>query len=79
MTANKEVALSDYDARKVDYTIMIIGKYALARGISRRDAFFELLGCGGIDALDEFYDVEHTLPVSTTVDDLRALHERGAA
>ena len=67
------------ESRKVDYTVMIIGEYAKARNIPVKDAFFELLGCGGIDALDEFYDIEHTLPVSSTIDGLSALYARSAS
>lgn len=71
--------MPESERRKVDYTVMIIGKYAQARGLPRKDAFRELRECGGIGILDEFYDIEHTLPVSTTVEDLMALHARGAA
>ena len=71
--------MTGYQSRKVDYSIMIIDKYAQTRGLALDDAFFELLECGGIDALDEFYDVEHTLPWSTTVDDLVALHAGSVA
>ena len=71
--------MSELDSRKVDYIVMILGEFARHEGVPVKDGFFKLLGCGGIDALDEFYDVEHTLPVSTTVADLAALCARGSA
>ena len=70
---------SEGEARKVDYTVMIIRAYAKEKGLGVKEAFFQLRDCGGIEALDEFYDVEHTLPVSSTLDGLTALHARSAS
>ena len=71
--------MSESEKRKVDYTVMIICSYAKACGISAKEGFFQLLACGGIEILDEFYDIEHTLPVSTTVEDLQSLYARSLA
>lgn len=68
--------MSDAESRKVDYMVMIISEYAKSKGLSVKAAFFQLLGCGGIDALDEFYDIEHTLPVSSTIEGLSDLYAR---
>ena len=71
--------MSEGESRKVDYVIMVIGEYAKAKGLSVKEAFFQLLACGGIEALDDFYDIEHTLPVSSTIEGLSALHARSIA
>ncbi|MBQ9041687.1 MAG: DUF3791 domain-containing protein [Eggerthellaceae bacterium] len=71
--------MSDAESRKVDYVVMIISEYAKSKGLSVKGAFFQLLGCGGIDALDEFYDIEHTLPVSSTIEGLSDLYARSAS
>ena len=71
--------MSKDESHKVDYVVMVIGEYAKANRLSVKDAFFQLLECGGIGALDEVYDVEHTLPLSMTVADLGALHARSVA
>ncbi|WP_172136375.1 DUF3791 domain-containing protein [Adlercreutzia sp. ZJ473] len=62
--------------KMVDYMVMIVNEYADFSGISQKEAFSRLLSCGGIDALEESYEVEHTLPVSSTLDALNALYAR---
>lgn len=71
--------MPDTESHKVDYVVMIIGEYAKSKELSVKSAFFQLLGCGGIDALDEFYDIEHTLPVSSTIEGLSDLYARSAS
>lgn len=68
--------MSESDKKKVDYVVMVVFEYAREAGISAKQAFERLLACGGVDALDEFYDIEHTLPLSQTVSDLEALYAR---
>ena len=62
--------------RIADYLVMIVSEYALEKGISTIVAFQRLDSCGGIRALEENYDIEHTLPISSTIDALDALYER---
>ena len=71
--------MSDYDSKKVDYGFMVIGAYAREHGLSRKESFNQLVECGGIQALDEFYDIEHTLPLAQTIDDLTSLYARTAS
>lgn len=64
----------------IDYIVMIVSEYAQAFGLTQEAAFRELDAAGGIAALEENYEIEHTLPISSTVDALRALciHSQGA-
>ena len=59
-----------------DYVVMILCEYASEKGITTIDAFKRLDSCGGIQALEENYDIEHTLPISSTIDALDALYAR---
>lgn len=62
--------------RKADYMVMIVDEYADAMGISPKEAFDRLDACGGVDILEECYEIEHTLPISSTIDALDALCKR---
>ena len=59
-----------------DYMVMIVFEYASEKGLSTIEAFRCLDSCGGIKALEENYDIEHTLPISSTIDALDALCAR---
>ena len=59
-----------------DYMVMIVSEYALENGISTVEAFRKLDECGAILALEENYEIEHTLPVSSTLEALDALCAR---
>ena len=65
----------DYE-KKADYMVMIVSEYACERGLSTVEAFRLLDSCGGIQALEESYDIEHTLPISSTIEALDALCAR---
>ena len=71
--------MSDFEKKKVDYVVMVVFEYAREMGISVKQAFVRLLDCGGIEALNEFYDIEHTLPLSQTVRDLDILYTRSGS
>lgn len=62
-----------------DYMVMIVSEYASEKGLTQTEAFQKLDECGGISALEETYDVEHTLPISSTIDALDALCVRKGA
>lgn len=59
-----------------DYMVMIVSEYASEKGFTPLEAFKRLDSCGGIRALEENYDIEHTLPVSSTIAALDALYAR---
>lgn len=68
--------MSERDGKIIDYIVVIVSEYAEHRAISVADAFALLYASGGIDALVENYDIEHTLPLMSTVEGLDALVAR---
>jgi hypothetical protein len=52
------------------YMVMCIDEFAQRKDLSSKDAFLYLRQFGGIRFLDEFYDIEHTLPFDDTMDTL---------
>ncbi|MBQ9003911.1 MAG: DUF3791 domain-containing protein [Eggerthellaceae bacterium] len=66
---------ADY-GKIADYMIMIVSEYASDKGITDLEAFWKLDACGGIEALEENYEIEHTLPISSTIEALDALCAR---
>jgi hypothetical protein len=61
-----------------DYIVMVIGEYALLHGISLQDAFCILDGAGAITLLEDMYEIEHTLPLSSTLEGIDSLVDRMA-
>ncbi len=67
---------------KIDYMVVCVNDYATRHGLSNVDSFDYLLRNKGLDFLEECYDVEHTLPLDTALEDLDAVckrHERVGA
>ena len=65
------------DIRKESfYFVMIISMIAKKYGISIHETYEYLRQYKGIEFLQEFYDVEHTLNSDDVVDDLLAICER---
>ena len=62
--------------RIADYMVMIVSEYAFEKGLTTLEAYRRLDSCGGIRILEENYDIEHTLPISSTIDALDALYAR---
>lgn len=58
---------------KIEYTVLCISEFARSHRLTLRQAFGLLKSRGGIDFLDEYYDVEHTLSIDDAIDDLTAL------
>ena len=69
-------AVSERDGKMIDYIVVVVSEYAEHCAISVADAFARLYASGGIDALVENYDIEHTLPLMSTIDGLDALVAR---
>lgn len=61
---------------KLEYTIAVIGEFASAHSISTAKAFEYLDKFKGLDFIDRFYDVEHTLSFEDVVEDLTAYCKR---
>jgi hypothetical protein len=49
---------------------MCIDGFAQLKNLSAQEAYLSLRRFGGIDYLDELYDIEHTLPFDDTMDTL---------
>ena len=59
--------------RKVSYIVAIISDFAERYGLTTPQAYRYLALYKGIDFLDEFYDVEHTLSFDDVVKDVALL------
>lgn len=55
---------------KINYLVALITEFARAHRISTAQAYAYLQQWKGLDFIDEFYDVEHTLSFENTVEDL---------
>lgn len=61
---------------RIDYMVMIVFEYALSFGLTPKTAFAEISSSGGLATLEDNYEIEHTLPISSTIDALAALAGR---
>lgn len=65
---------------KISYIIAVISDFADSYGLSNQQAYRYLARFGGIDFLDEFYDVEHTLSFKDAIfDTARVCRNNGGA
>lgn len=62
--------MSTETRKKLDYIVVCVSEFANRHRLSLRDAYFYLRQHTGIQFLQEFYDVEHTLSFEDVVDDL---------
>lgn len=58
---------------------MVVDEYATQEHIDTLDAFRRLFSCSAVQALEENYEIEHTLPLSSTLDAVSSLYARGKA
>lgn len=65
--------MSELERNMVDYFVICISEFAERYSINRKDAVLYLDEYGGLDFLEEFYDVQHTLPFADTVDSLAVI------
>ncbi|MBO7497510.1 MAG: DUF3791 domain-containing protein [Salinivirgaceae bacterium] len=61
---------------RINYIVALITEFAKAHGITTQQAYKYLQEYKGLDFVDEFYDVEHTLSFENTVEDLSAYCKR---
>jgi hypothetical protein len=53
--------------------VMCVDEFAQRKNLSQKEAFLYLRQFGGISFLDEYYDIEHTLPFDDTMDALTGI------
>ncbi|MBQ9418335.1 MAG: DUF3791 domain-containing protein [Bacteroidales bacterium] len=61
---------------RIDYIVALITEFAAAHGISTSQAYRYLDEYKGLDFVERFYDVEHTLSFENAVEDLTAYCKR---
>lgn len=65
---------------KVEYIIAIISEFAVAHSLTTIQAYRYLERFQGLDFVDRFYGVNHTLSFEDVVEDLTAYcHRKGGA
>lgn len=55
---------------KINYMIAIISEFARAHGLSSQESYGYLQKYKGLDFIEEFYDVEHTLSFDDVIEDV---------
>ena len=65
--------MTEADRNLLDYIVVCISEFANRYGMHMRDAYTYLNRYKGIEFLEEFYDVEHTLSFEDVLDDLAAI------
>ena len=61
---------------KVTYIIAVISEFASAHSLTNAQAYRYLERFKGLDFVNRFYNVEHTLPFQDVVEDLTAYCQR---
>jgi hypothetical protein len=61
---------------KIMYIVMCIDGFAQLKNFSTEEAYLYLRQFGGIEHLDQLYDIEHTLPFDDTMDALTEICQR---
>lgn len=56
--------------RIIDYIVVCINDFAAKFNLDCRDAFQYLQKFGGLNFIEEFYDVEHTLSIEDAIEDM---------
>lgn len=70
------VKLSD----RIEYVIAVISEFAAHHGLTPRQSFRYLQRFGGIEFIDKYYNVNHTLSFENMVEDLTEYcQKRGGA
>lgn len=65
--------MAENEKNILDFIVVCISEFANRYEMHMKDAYLYLSKYKGIDFLQEFYDVEHTLSFEDTIDDLTAI------
>lgn len=68
--------MSELEKNMTDYFVACVNEFAKKHDMPTKDAMLYLDEYGGLDFLEEFYDVQHTLSFEDTVDSLTVLCSR---
>ena len=70
--------MSEATRKTVDYAVACVNEFARRKGMTSRAAFLYLYQYQGLQFMQEFYDVEHTLSMEDALDDLENIcHQNG--
>ncbi len=59
--------------KKIDYTVVCVNEFAKKKALHPKIAFLYLYQHKGIAFLDENYEIEHTLSLDDTIEDLELI------
>ena len=68
--------MSEQLRKQINYIIVCVNEFARRKAISSRTAFLYLYNYKGIDFLKENYDIEHTLSLDDSVEDLEMIFRK---
>ena len=71
--------MSELEKNMIDYFVICVREFAERYDLHAKDAVLYLDNYGGLDFLEEFYDVQHTLSFDDTVDSLTAICRKNGA
>lgn len=72
--------MSELEKNMADYFVVCVREFSKRHNMASKDALLYLDEYGGLDFLEEFYDVQHTLSFDDTVDSLTVIcHKNGGA
>lgn len=62
--------------KRINYTVACVSEFARKHGLDMKEAFSFLFRHRAIEFLKENYDIEHTLSLDDTLDDMLMICER---
>ena len=65
--------MSDEQNKLIDYLVVCINDFGDKHSLPYFESYKYLFQYGGLDFIEEFYDVEHTLPQQEVLEDLSAI------
>lgn len=68
--------MSELQKNMADYFVICVNEFAKRYNLGAKDAFLYLDKYDGLNFLEEFYDVQHTLSFDETVDNLTIVCRR---
>jgi len=69
--------MKQINTERVNWAVVCVHEFARHKGLTLKVAFQYLYAFGGIAFLKEHYEIEHTLSLEDTVDDLIAICRNG--